>query len=430
MKRTLICAAAIVVSATPAVGGSTNALAEQPDNAVVHWSRVSQQALLPAPTGARAQVQHGIVHVAIYDTMVAIDGGYQPFVTARPTSPKASAEAAIATAARDVLVARVPTQAAAVDAEYAAALDAVADGPAKVEGVALGRAVAADVLAWRADDGLDRTIPWVQPTPGPGVFEPVAAPGQTPGTPAGLELTQTRLLAIDDGERFVPQRPPRLSSRRYARDFAEVRALGRAESEERSTEQTTRARFWSENAFAQQSRNLANLAAVNGLDLLQSARLLAMSHVAAADSLMVCFTAKYRHAVWRPVHAIQRADTDGNRATHPDRTWQSLLVSNHPEYPGANGCVTAAIAGAVRTFFGTDHVEWTWDSAAPDLPAPTRTFRSMSQLVDEANDDRVWAGLHFRTSAEHGARAGTRVARSIARHHFLPATDDCRGANR
>ena len=86
--------------------------------------------------------------------------------------------AAVAQAARDVLVARVPGQAAAVQSAYDTFMASIPAGPAKDAGKAVGTAAAAGMLAMRTGDHFDDVVPYVQPTPGPGVFEPIAP---TPG---------------------------------------------------------------------------------------------------------------------------------------------------------------------------------------------------------------------------------------------------------
>ncbi len=90
------------------------------------------------------------VQAAVYDAVVAIKGGYQPYQVRLARLPDASLDAAVATAAHRVLVHYFPAQQAALDADYAAALAAVPEGPAKVAGIAVGQAAAA---------GLHRAAP-------------------------------------------------------------------------------------------------------------------------------------------------------------------------------------------------------------------------------------------------------------------------------
>jgi hypothetical protein len=137
------------------------------ENAVSKWSLISQNAISVGRPPASSEVLHGLVHAAIYDAVVAIEREYEPFaVSVRATRP-ASVDAAIAAAARGVLVARVPAQAAAVESAYASFLAEIPDGTAETNGLRLGRTIAGAYLGLRADDGFDNVVPWVQPPVGP-----------------------------------------------------------------------------------------------------------------------------------------------------------------------------------------------------------------------------------------------------------------------
>jgi hypothetical protein len=145
---------------------------------------------------------HGIVHAAMYDAVIAIEGGFDPYAISPEVDRPASPAAAVA-AAHDVLVARVPAQAPYVDARYEEYLNAIPDRPAKTNGIAVGRAVAAGIIALRADDGFDNDVPYVQPAPGPGVFEPTPPPA----VPVDVKLAHVRPLTFDSPSRFRPRRP-------------------------------------------------------------------------------------------------------------------------------------------------------------------------------------------------------------------------------
>jgi hypothetical protein len=185
-----------------------------------------------------------------------------------------------------------------------------------------------------------------------------------------VALAQVRPLTFRSPSRFRPDGPTRLGGRAYARDLAEVQALGRADSTVRSPAQTEAARFWSENTFVQWGRNLRALATTRRLGVRDSARLLAMAHTATADAVIGCFDAKYHYTFWRPVHAIARAGADPDPATHPDPTWTALLTVNHPEYPrptaaGPPPWPTPSASSSAPTSSG-------WRSTAPS-PAPAAT---------------------------------------------------------
>jgi len=404
--RLLFRPAVLLITGTLALAGSVVAPASagQVDAApVLDWSRYATQVIVAGRPPASSEVLLGIVHVAIADTVAGLGYG-RPFqVVVRPER-KASAAAAVATAAYDVLRARVPSP--GLEATYADYLAGVPDGGGKTQGIQLGRAVAAGVLAWRAGDGLSNTVPYVQAPPGPGVWEPTAA---TP--PVDIVLTQVRPLALRSRAQFRPDGPYPLASKRYARDVAEVASVGRKDSPTRTAAQTETAMFWSEQTAQQWSRALLQLAADRHLSLGSAAQMLALAHVSAGDAVIACWDAKFHYLSWRPVHAIQRADTDGNRRTQADPTWQALLNVNHPEYPSGHACLTAGVTGALQAFFHTDRVPLTMSSLVTNT---TRSYADLAAVRRDVREARILAGLHFRHSMLDGEALGSQVAAWVA----------------
>jgi hypothetical protein len=367
---------------------------------VLEWSRVAAQSIGTAGRPpASTEVLMGIVHIAIADTVAGLGHG-RPYVAAVRPDRHASAASAVATAAYDVLKARAPG--AALEVAYADYLAGVPDGRAKTRGIALGRAVAADVLAWRAGDGFDKAVTYVQRPAGPGVWEPTAA---TP--PVDLILTQVRPFVLRSRAQFRPDGPDALTSKRYARDVAEVALLGRRDSSTRTVVQTETAMFWSEHTAQQWTRALLRLATDRHLSLSEAARMLALVHVTTGDALIACWDAKYHYRFWRPVHAIQRADTDGNPRTAADPTWQPLLGANHPDYPSGHACYTAATTRALQAFFHTSRLKLTIDSLATGT---TRQYDELSAIRHEVREARILSGLHFRHAMQDGDQLGTNVA--------------------
>ena len=116
----------------------------------------------------------------------------------------------------------------------------------------------------------------------------------------------------------------------YASSFDEVKTYGGSASTSRTQEQTDTVTSATDPTFVQWSRTLRGIANTAQLDLADSARLFALVHVAAADTMIACFEAKYYYNFWRPNHAIQRADTDGNHKTRPDPTWSHLVAAEPP----------------------------------------------------------------------------------------------------
>ena len=156
---------------------------------------------------------------------------------------------------------------------------------------------------------------------------------------------------------------------------------------------------------------------------MQTARMLAMAHVAGGDAVIACFDAKYHYWSWRPYQAIPSADTDGNPATVPDPTWKPLgTTPNHPEYPSGHACHSTAVVTALDAFFGTDKVTLHLDSRAPGLPqaARTRTYDRLHDAVKDVDTARVLVGFHFRNSDQQGTTLGRKVGNYITDHYFQP----------
>ena len=267
------------------------------------------------------------------------------------------------------------------------------------------------MLAARVGDHYDDVVPYTQPTPGPGVFEPIAAT-----TPVDTKLAAVRPFTYDAQSSYRPGAPYRLTGKRYAADVHELQALGRADSPERTADQVETVRFYTDQTFVQYSRALRGLVVARDLDLVESARMLAYVHVSAADTMIACWEAKYHYMFWRPNHAIARADTDGNAATSPDPTWRPLVTGNHPEYPSGHGCITAALTESLRRYFGTQHVELTVSSV---VVGKSRTYDRLDDLVADVEDARVWGGLHYRTTMQETAKDFPEIARDIGKRYFL-----------
>jgi hypothetical protein len=400
---------------------------------VVDWSQEARRAIVPAgPNGVfgpenygnkfpgEAAVYMGIVHAAIYDAALAVEGGGdEPYAIALHAPHGTSAAAAVATAAHHTLIGLqpalglTPPQQAILDGDYAGYLAAIPDDHAKADGVAVGERVAAAILARRAHDGRERNPSLADlspPAPGPGVWDAGAAPA------LGLRLPGMRPLALHSASQFRPRGPFDLTSARYAHDVAMVAALGRADSTTRTESQTAQALFWTDHDLRQWNDGLLALAHDTRLDLVETARLLALAHVSGGDAMIACFDAKYVYWFWRPFQAIVGADTDGNDDTTADPAWTPLRATpNFPEYPSAHGCHTGAISEALRSFYGTDRVPLALDSRATGT---SHHYRDLDEVVSDVNLARVLVGFHFRDATIEGSALGREVARYVVRHEF------------
>jgi hypothetical protein len=399
--------------------------------AVAFWSTEARCATVPAgPAGifgsenfgnkfpGEAAVYMGIAHAAIYDAAVAIEGGFRPYAPTPGAPSDTSPEAAIATAAYDTLSGLQPQLGAnqtILDNDYAAYIAAIPDGASKADGLAIGEQVARAVLARRASDGrgCSTTLGDLgMPAPGPGVWQPA------PGPALGLCLPEMRPLALKSASQFRPDGPNALTSHEYAHDLNQVKDLGRIDSTSRTPDQTTQARFWTDHDLRQWNDGMLRLAAARGLDLVQTARMLAMAHVAGGDAMIACFDAKYHYWFWRPYQAVPLADIDGNPATVADPSWKPLgTTPNFPEYPSAHACHSTAVVGALDAFFGTGKVPFTLDSR---VTGTTRTYHRLHDVVKDVDWARVLVGFHFRNSDLQGSALGRKVGRYVAKYYFQP----------
>jgi hypothetical protein len=390
-------------------------------NAVTDWAAIVQPPLnTPAKLPAIQNILRAMVHIAVYDAVVSIEGGYQPFAAAISAPAGSDVRAAVATAAYLTARARVaPSQAAVLDTAYANYVGAIPDGPAKTDGIHVGEQAAAAVLALRANDGMSNVVLYAcSADPAPeGEFEPN---GGCSTQPAGVNVGQIQPFTLKSSDQFRPDGPNPLTSSAYTEDFIETRDFGRVDSAVRTPEQTDIAYFWQATNVHQ---GLVDLAVQRTLDIRQAARFFAVVYTAAADANIAGFEAKYFYRFWRPRTAIPRADTDDNPDTDADPTWTPLISVNHPEYPSAHSFSSTAMTDAIARFFGTNKVTWTLTAsrtAIPQLVRTERTYYDLNALMREIYDARVWAGLHWRHSMMHGGQVGRKVAKYVWDGFFRP----------
>jgi hypothetical protein len=443
LRLVAIAAAALAVAAS---AGTTRdaAAALPPGNTVAQWNKIAEDAVV----GSGAFQSEGLIYMAyastaVYNAVVAIEGGYEPLDSTITAPAGASVDCAVVEAAYQTLgfyFSSFPVLVANLDASYAEAranLDwCTADGGA---GTSVGLAAANEVIYNRTTgpnpDGrmtpISVSTPFPTLPPGPGVWRltpPFAAP-QVPW------VGNVRRFVLRSVEQFLPDPPPPLQSSEWVEAFNQIKAYGAATSSVRSDEQTAIARFWSANVIRQYNRAGRDIAAARGLGLLQTARLAAMVNLVGADALMSALYAKYHYLFWRPVTAIDptavTADSfgpvpgyhDRNPATVEQTDWRPLLTTpNHPEYPAAHGVITAAMAEVFSTFLGTNRIDLEIHGFDPGGPAgnlnAVRHFDMPNDLRHEIIDARLWAGLHYHFSGVAGVVLGRNVAKYDLRNAF------------
>jgi hypothetical protein len=401
-------------------------------NPVIHWNRIANE-IFPVDVGpildSRAM---SILHAAIHDAVNGIEHRYEPY-TADLSFPGASMQAAVAAAAREVMLAMAPAQRERIEQEYDAALAEVQDGPAKDQGVTLGQQTARANLDRRVDDGIVAG-PW-PPQEGP-ITEPVYVPTGEPGDydftppfdapplgPIALVPGWGRLMPFAiDRARHRLKGPDSLSSKRYAHDLNFLKAYGSLESSTRTPDQTNTAFFWFE-PFAIWNDITTTVMERQHADPWKAARVLALMNFALADAGIVSFDAKYDFRFWRPYTAIRRAGEDDNDRTEADPEWLPLLwtppgepllflIPPIPDYPSAAAMTSAAAAAVLTTHLG-DSESFTVSSVT--LPGANRRFRSFNHAAREAGLSRVYGGIHFVHAVEDGWTAGKRIGREVSR---------------
>ena len=386
---------------------------------VIDWNRILL-GIVNTPGAQPATVQptrnFAILHAAIYDAVESIDRTHQPYLVSIRAPRGASEAAAADAAAHAALVGLYPAQQSLLDTDYAMELAQVASGVTRDEGVRVGNAVAAALLADRADDGSSVPAPPFVAGTDPGNYR-----STPPNFPAAVFTTwgQVAPFVLARADQFRPAAPPALASAAYAAAINEVQSLGSATSMTRTPEQTQIGQFWSPPIQNFWNQIAETVAAAHHSDLPTTARLFAALNLSFADSAIAFYDAKYAYQLWRPVTAIRLADTDGNPATVADPNWAPLAGNTpaDPSYPGAHSTISAAGAAVLASFYGKGQ---TFSVTSLSLPGVARSFSSFSDAASEAGLSRIYAGVHTRIDHEAGVTLGDDVAGFVLRNALLP----------
>jgi len=399
----------IKVSTTASTGGfALNPT--QSVNPVIEWNRTLL--VIVRTSGAQPATIHStrsfaILHGAIYDSVNNIVGQFTPYlVRLADVSPNTSQAAAADQAAHDVLVSLYPTFQTTLDGELQQDLAQIADGKAKTDGIAVGQTVAAQILAFRANDGSGATPPPYKPKNVPGYYQ-LTPPDFTPAD--FTHWGDVTPFAIVNSREFLPAPPPALTDKEYVQDLAEVQSLGEIDSTTRSKEQTLIGTFWGGKIQNYWNEIAQTAALAHHLNLEQSARLFALMNFGMADTAISFFEAKYIYHFWRPVTAAELTDTD----------WLPLSTKTAPDpsYPGAHSATSFAAAQALRFYFGD---KFTFDVTSEVLPGVNRHFTSFAAAAKEAGLSRIYAGQHYRFDHDAGLLLGQKVSKSIDETTLLP----------
>jgi hypothetical protein len=430
MKRTILIGTVAALTMLAPAGRDLAAQGGGGSPAVIYeWSKILQDTI-PGGGGAGAPRFYALTHIAMFDAINAIEREFEPYHVQLKTPVNGSARAAAAKAAHDVIVALNPAATAAYDALLTQQLGAEGAPGFEKHGVAIGAQVAAEVLAWRQNDGwIVAAFPPYSEPPLPGRWQPTPPAN---AAAAFTHLQQAVPLAMVSSTQFLPARPPMLTSAAYATDLNEVKAIGKSDSLTRTPEQTTTARLWA-NIAASGTGTATTYSAIwgniardisqeRGMTLVETARLFVLMYVSIHDALQTTMTSKFVYGVWRPVTAIRQADTDLNPATDADPSWSTLIPTPpYPSYAGNMATIGASAARAIGLAIGTDDVQvsatWKQSNGSPDV---THTFSKLSDVAQEQADSRIYGGIHYRFDNVAGQTAGKAVAEYVFANFMTP----------
>jgi len=411
-----------------------------------------------------------IVHIAIFDAVNAILGGYQSYTGLRHAPGNTSLDAAIAQAAHDTLVALFPSQTASFDERLAEDLSQIPEKNDKKKGVELGQQAAAAILALRANDGSQHAearegIEFLTSNePGKWRQDPIS---QIP-LALGALWGGVKPFVLRSADQFRAPAPPSLDSPAYTAAFDEVKRVGGCGTDptgcvngaptptERSAEQTEIGIYWGYDGtpglgtpprlYNQIAVQIADQKGSNAIEL---ARLLALVNVAMGDAGIAIWESKYVYQFWRPITGIREADVgpgptgagDGNPATVGDPTFTPLgapasnltgpdFTPPFPAYPSGHAGFGGALFQILRKFYGTDDIAFTFvsdefngvtrDNDGTVRPLVSRSFSSLSEAEEENGQSRIYLGIHWAFDKTEGIAQGRRVADEVFEHAFAP----------
>lgn len=402
-----------------AVGANAPAYA----NVITDWDEkaiiaVTAMSNLGNTSPYMAQRMMGMVHAAMFDAVNSIERRYRPYLVQLPADPATSKEAAAAAAAAAVLMTIDEKTTGEMKVALASYLAPLPEGAAKSDGVQLGETVAAKILEARANDGSGA----------PDVYRPRTAPGVYVPTAITISSMWPNMkpFVLDNPSQFRPRPPISLEGKEWAADYNELKDFGGKTSARRTAQQTEIALFWLVGPPVAYHPFVRKLVIAKRLDVVDSARLMALVSIGLTDAIIAVLDAKYHYNFWRPITAIRNGDNDGNPATELEASWQPIAnTPMHPEYPCAHCIQSGSVAGVVKAVFGTTEIPEI-AMTSPTAPGVTRRWVNMTTFTEEVANARIWSGFHYRFSTRVGTEMGYQIGEYVVKKAMQPVVTSSR----
>jgi hypothetical protein len=402
----------VLVAATM-IGAAQSAFA----NVITDWDEkgiavVTPMSNLGNTSPYMAQRVMGMVHAAMFDAVNSIERRYRPYLLQLSADPATSKEAAAAAAAAAVLATIDEKTAGEMKVALANYLAPLPDGATKSDGVKLGEAVATRMLEVRANDGSGA----------PDAYRPRTTPGVYVSTaiPISSMWPNMKPFVLKNASQFRPGPPVSLESKEWATDYNELKDAGGQISAKRTAQQTEIAQFWLVGPPVAYHPFVRQLVIANQMNVVDSARLMALVSIGLTDAIIAVLDAKYHYNFWRPITAIRNGDNDGNPATDREATWQPIAnTPMHPEYPCAHCIQCGSVAGIVKTVFGTVEIPEI-AMTSPTAPGITRRWTNLAAFSEEVENARIWAGFHYRFSTRIGTQMGYEIGEYVVKNVMQP----------
>ena len=399
-----------------------------------------------------------IVHIAMFDALDAVVGGYTSYTGTNASPGPMSVDAAIAQAARDTLATLFPSQTPTLDGYLGDDLAVIRNAQQKANGIDLGQRTAAAILSMRFNDGSQIPEPRVgvdyftSDQPGHWRQDPISLIPLALGAHWGECIP----FVVSSTSQFRAQPPPDMTSLAYTAAYNEVKDVGGVTSTQRTEEQTFIGIFWAYDGTPSlcapprlYNQITVQIADQRKLSAIQFARLLALVNVGMADAGMTIWESKYYYDFWRPVLGIRESDPgtgptglgDGNPDTVGDTNFSPLgapasnlngpnFTPPFPAYPSGHAGFGGALFQVMRRFYSTDNIAFTFvsdefngqtrDNNGNIRPFRPRSFSNLSQAEEENGQSRIYLGIHWAFDKTEGIAQGRRVGDYVFDHAFTP----------